>query len=239
MDKVQDVLDAIYSIWIGIIVASFLVNTNRGLKAIDLCKECLVILNNIAGGNEAVDREFVKNLLSLIYSALFRASCVVHDYTNAEEYGREVIKIHLECGAKVVAVRMSIALAEIFIYQGKCDEAKDLYDRIITIAIETGDKEREAYVYYKIGSLSFSVFHYVKAADYIKRALAIEIEINHKEGEARCYKNLGVVFQRLGQYNEAKNCIEKALAIRIDVGDIEGQGQDYEHLGMVLTSLAQ
>ena len=43
MHNVEDILQAIF---IGLAVATFLLNTGRSLKAIEVCKECLILLNN-------------------------------------------------------------------------------------------------------------------------------------------------------------------------------------------------
>ena len=43
MNNIEDILNAI---GIGLVAATFLLNTGRGLKAIDICKECFIFLNN-------------------------------------------------------------------------------------------------------------------------------------------------------------------------------------------------
>ena len=45
MNNIEDILQAVF---IGLIAATFLVNTGRGLKAIEVCYECLIFLNHEA-----------------------------------------------------------------------------------------------------------------------------------------------------------------------------------------------
>jgi len=43
MNNIDDILQAIF---IGLAVATFLVNTGRALKGIEVSKECLIFINN-------------------------------------------------------------------------------------------------------------------------------------------------------------------------------------------------
>ena len=45
-DAMNNQTDILQAISIGLVIASFLLNTGRGLKAIEVCKECLTFLNN-------------------------------------------------------------------------------------------------------------------------------------------------------------------------------------------------
>ena len=45
-DAMNNITDILQAISIGLVVATFLLNTGRGLKAIDVCKECFIFLNN-------------------------------------------------------------------------------------------------------------------------------------------------------------------------------------------------
>ena len=49
---------------IGLIVAGFLLNTCRFLKAIELCRECLIFLKGLTG---IIDEKFNKLLYKIIY----------------------------------------------------------------------------------------------------------------------------------------------------------------------------
>ena len=67
MDNIQDV---VCSISVGIVIAYFLLNTGRGLKAIELCREILILLNI-----KEMEKLHVKMVKMKIYQAMFNAYC--------------------------------------------------------------------------------------------------------------------------------------------------------------------
>ena len=46
-DAMNSIMDILEAISIGMVVANFLLNTGRGLKAIEVCTECPILLNNV------------------------------------------------------------------------------------------------------------------------------------------------------------------------------------------------
>ena len=66
MDNTENVL---YSIFTGIVVANFLPNTSPGLKAIELSKECVILLNYIVVPKEEPH-------FKLINYSICRAECL-------------------------------------------------------------------------------------------------------------------------------------------------------------------
>ena len=230
----EDILQAVF---IGLVVAVFLLNTGRALKAIEVCKECSSFLKNRVVKMEAQ----IFNLLYIgLYTIIFKAYCLIPDHTEALIYGRKLLKIYRQCSKKEKEEgNLTILLANIYRQQNIYVEAMELYETAINIAKEMGDKENEAYVNNILGTLSYDLGNYDKAKEYLEKALAIRIQIGDKKGEASSYGNLGTVFQSLGQYDKAKEYLEKALAIRIQIDDKEGEAADYGNLGSVFQSLGQ
>ena len=70
----NDILEIIQAICIGLVVATFLYMTGRSRKAIELRSECLVLLNN-----KALDKEqqFGKFLCEAIYKVIFPAYLLI------------------------------------------------------------------------------------------------------------------------------------------------------------------
>ena len=66
MNNVDEVIQVIS---IGLIIAGFLLNTNRFLKAIELCKECLFILKDTAG---LKDKKMSKSFFIWIYFTMHK-----------------------------------------------------------------------------------------------------------------------------------------------------------------------
>ncbi len=227
-------MDNIDFIFIGVILANFLLNTGRGLKAIELCNECLVLLN-IRG----IEEQYVKLFKTLIYGTMFNAYYLIGDYTNATKNGRELLVHFRELGERAKEGDFTLALANIYERQCKHEEAKELYERAINIMIETGDRKREARAYEQCGTLCYNLGDYVKAKQYMEKEVAIRIEIGDRKGEARSYEQCGAMFIYLGEYVKAKEYLEKALAIRMETADKEGEAADHGYLGTVFERLGE
>ena len=233
MNYVEEILQTIF---IGLAVAEFLSNIGRGSKAIELCKESLVLLIDKTLNIEKQLRQFI---YKQIYYTMFTAYCRVNDHTNALACGRKLLAIYQECSDTVQEGKLSIVLAQICQRQSMYAEAKELYQRAIPVMRTTGNRREEAITYGELGKLFQNVAEYIKAKEYNEKALAISIEIGDREGEATCYGNLGTVFQSLGEYVKAKEYIEKALAISVEIGDREGEAACYGNLGTVFQFLGE
>ncbi|XP_078353016.1 tetratricopeptide repeat protein 28-like [Oculina patagonica] len=215
-------------------VVIFLLNTGRAQKAIELCKENLVLLNNTAA---TMEEQLAKYIWAVIYKTLFNAYRGICDKTNAITYGRKLLVISRECGITVQEVWLSIEMAQIYKSQNKYVQAKELYERAMTIARESGDKRGEEITNDGLGTMFESLGEYLKAKEHYEKALAIGMEIGDREGEAIVCSNLGIVFQSIGKYVKAKEYIEKALAISAEIGNKALEAASYEKLGIVFHCL--
>ena len=198
MNNIEDILQVIC---IGLAVATFLLNTGRGLKAIEVCQECLISLNNEVLKTEGELFNFINICIDQI---IFRAYCLIPDYAKALILGRELLEIYHKCRKKDKEGNLTIALAKICEEQYRYVEARGLYEKAIKTMKEIGDKENEAYTTEKFGITSYYLGDYDKAQEYLEKALAIRLQISDKEGEAADYGNLGTVFKSLGEYEKAK-----------------------------------
>ena len=233
MNTVEAILQAIT---IGLVVAYFLLNTGRALKAIEVCKECLIILNN-----EVVQKEeqFVKFSKIRIYVAIVRASCILANYTKALRYGRKLLDIYRERRETAREVNLTLTLADICEQQCLYAEARELYQRVMNITRETSDRKGEAYAYGKFGNISYRLGEYDKAKEYLEKALAVTIEIGDRAGVAATYGNLGTVFQSLGEHDKAIEYLEKALVITKNIDDRNLEASCYGNVAVVFQSLSE
>ena len=107
MNNLTDILQAIT---LGLVTACFLLNTGRGIKAIGICKECLIFLDN----EVLKTGEGLFNLINIcIYQIIFKTYCLNPDYTKALIYGRELLEIYHECGETSQEGNLTVAMAEI------------------------------------------------------------------------------------------------------------------------------
>ena len=233
MDNIVEVTKVIS---IGMLIATFLLSTNRVLKAIELLKECLILLNTQASEKE---NEFVRFIFKVLYSKLFKEYRLINDHTNAIKCGRKLLVLLRESGERAVEGHVTFELAGLYARQAKYNEAKKLYANALSFTIATGRKQGEASCCSNLGMVFHSLGKYAKAEEHLDKALAITKEIGDIIGEASCYANLGTVFASIGEYAKAKEHLDKALAIRIEIGDINGEASCYANLGTVFESLGE
>lgn len=82
MNNTEEIMETIY---ISLLVAAFLFNTGRALKAIELCKERLVLLNDEA---LSIEEQFINDLVyEGICRTMLSAYNRISDNTNAVTYG--------------------------------------------------------------------------------------------------------------------------------------------------------
>ncbi|KAL9951599.1 hypothetical protein ACROYT_G044289 [Oculina patagonica] len=232
----ENIVEIIQTISIGLIVADFLINTCRVPKAIELCKECLFILDNTP---LITEEKTFKLLYKAIYWAMSMAYLSIDDYTNVIKYATNILPILRECGDRVEECTVSRMLAESYFHQSKYVEAKEHSEKALLISTEIGDEIGEALCYENLGAVYLSIGEYEKAKEYHMKALAINKEIGDKIGEAICYGNLGAVYQSVGEYEKAKEYRERALMICKEIGNRNGTASSCVSLGTVLKFLGQ
>jgi len=120
MGNMEEVLQALI---IGMNVATFLLNTRRVLKAIEVHKECLLLLNNRALDKE---KQFVKEVRISVYYQIFKGCGLINNLTSAIECGRKLLVLLRECGMKHKEAAVSIKLSEFYNRQSKYKEATEL-----------------------------------------------------------------------------------------------------------------
>ena len=228
--------DILHAGFIGLVVAIFLLNTGRAVRAIGVCKECLIFLNSRVMKMEG---EIFNSIHIAIYDTIFSAYCLIPDPTEALIYGRKLLDIYCRCDKKEEARNLLISLANIYRQQHRYLEAIELCKKAINITKEIGDRKNEAYANEAVGILSYRLGDYNKSKKYLRKALSIKRQTSDKKGEASTYGNLGTVFKSLGEYDKAKEYLEKALAITTQIGDKQGEARSYGNLGTVFRSLGQ
>ncbi|RMX56576.1 hypothetical protein pdam_00002395 [Pocillopora damicornis] len=248
---------------IGINVVIFLLRTDRGMQASEVCGECLILLNNLNCGIDDLDVIEVK----------FNAYYAISGYTNAARFTsrligmlhnavilmRELREKYQEKSRFAEAKKLferAVAIMKTFVYKrkgavankylgdkfrslGEYQKAKEYYERALAIATEIGETKSEGRLYGNLGSVFQSLGEYQKAKEYHEKALAIATEIGDRKGEGASYRKLGTVFESLGEYQKAKECHKKAIAIAAEIGDKNGEGTSYRCLGAVFQSLGE
>ena len=195
-------------------VANFLFKTGRILKAIELYKERLILLNNI---------QLTSNFVP------------IRDHTGAIESDR----MHRQYDARCKEAMQIFEQGKLHQHQGEYQKSKDLYLKALSIFIEFGNIYGEAACCGSLGNVFQCLGEYVKAKEFLQKALQISREIGDKHGEAACYVILGNVFNSLREYVKAEEYLQKALQIKREIGDKRGEAACYGILGDVVNSLGE
>ena len=229
----EEVVQAIHT---GTFVAKFLLNSSCVPKAIELCKECLILLNSKVLKK---DEGFVRLSFSAVYSNIFKAYVLICDRESAIACGRKLLVLFHECGMKEGEESLNINLAKLYRLQCQHDKAKDFYMKALCITKETENRKGEGECYGNLGTVFLDLGQYVKAKEYLQNALEIREEIGDKDGEAADCGNLGTVFRSLGEYVKAKEYLQRALQISKGIGNREKEATVYGILGAVFRSLGE
>ena len=236
MDNISEIIQTITLYNIGAVVATYLFNTGRIIKAVEIFNECLVVLNGKA--LETI-KELTTPLVIYVYDKRLDGYTLMFDHTRAIKCGKKLHEIlHNSC-LKEQEGMILLKLANIYYQRSQYEETKQLSEEALSIMIETRNNRGVGICYGNLGALFQSVGQYTKAEEYLQKALVISKDIGDKKGEASNYGNLGTVFLSVGQYTRAKEYLQKALVIEKEIGDKTGEGSAYGNLGTVFLSIGQ
>ena len=160
---------------IALLVALFLLNSDRIQKAIEISRECLILLNSTDQNSKDQFNSVLRQFYIDIYTLLFNSYRHISDHISAERYGRKLFVLNSKSGI------MLSKLNEILM---------EYVERALAIATEIGDRSGEASCYLNLGVLLRSLGQYNKAKEYLQKALVIKTEIGDRQGEATCYAHL-------------------------------------------------
>ena len=166
MDNAGDVLQALV---IGFLVARFLLNSTHVLTAVELFRECLILLNHKALKNET--GLATAEIKERIHCELIQGYFLINDYSRAIEYGSEVLVSARRRGNRDVEGSVTFTLAKLHHYKGIYQEAKELYSKALSFMVDTGEKALELSCYRKMGTLHCSMGKYSEAKEYLEKHL--------------------------------------------------------------------
>ena len=249
----SDAAEILQSVQIGLNVVIFLLNTDRGPQATELCNECSILLQNLDCGSHLVTtaisgntnaERYVKKLLYTLHHA-GRLTIQLGDkykaqrrFVEAKQLFNSALIIIQTIGLKKEEAMAHERLGTVCMSLCEMQKAKEHLEKAVTIAIKIGDTKLEGGINENLGNVFYSLGEYQKAKEYYDKALAIAIEISDRQKEGRINGNLGNVFVNLGEHQRAIEYYEKALAIAIEIGDKKLEGLN-ANLGDVFYSLGE
>lgn len=105
---------------------------------------------------------------------------------------------------------------KVFLKHEMFDQAKDIYQKSLTVAKDLADNELMAMSYMNLGNVLKAQHRYNEAIHLYKRANKIYYKINNLKGQASCYSDLGLTYKKLNDYNKAIASFEKSLSLLDD-----------------------
>jgi serine/threonine protein kinase/tetratricopeptide (TPR) repeat protein len=114
--------------------------------------------------------------------------------------------------------QLALHMARLCWVQGNMDEASRLYQRVINIQQERGDRVAEGIATANFAGVSYMLGFVEQAEVFWRRALAIHREVGNKRNEGTSLGNLAGFLQEQGRAAEAEQCAKEALVIHQQTG---------------------
>ncbi|XP_078370383.1 uncharacterized protein LOC144654161 [Oculina patagonica] len=222
MENVEEILQALF---IGIAVASVLLQTCRNSEAIDLFNECLVLLNKYSS---KLQKDKLVELYALVCYRLFKLYCLVGDFKNAIQRGKNALLVYHKTGKREREAVLLDEMGDVYLSTGEQGKAKG------TLLVNLGD-------------YSVALCEYANAMDYFEKALITwkETDDKMKEGGTLQQKDKlnrsrrnALIYHRLFDLHclvgDCKNAIlsgEKAFPLYKESGDIESAAALLDKIG--------
>ena len=148
-----DAAEILKSVKIGLNVVIFLLNTDPGLQAIELCNECIILLQKLDSGSHLE-----------ISDVRFNAYYAISGYADAERHATKLLDTFNH------AWRLIIEVGDIYEAQSRFVEAKQFFKGALTIMKTIGHKRKQALANGRLGNI------YTIASVNIKRLKNITIK---------------------------------------------------------------
>ena len=226
MENVEKLLQALF---IGISLASVLLQTCRYRKAIELFTECLEFLNKHASSLEA---ETLKRLSALVYCRLSQTHFHIGDSKNCFENQEKESTLYPQMGGEESSAECFAKPRDEHVPK-TYDSPDNEEDQEVNEdpARIYRNKIKEAGELDRLSHLALSRFEYSEARRLLERLAELCGELGDREKEKTAYFSLGELHKSLEEYDQAQTYFEKALFMTEEDGDIYRQGVAIGRLG--------
>ena len=210
-------------------ISWYLFRTNRVLKAIDLSKEQLFLLDHKTLKNAEKELVVIRKLEA--YQKIVLGYLLTDQRRLASDSLGKILDLTQQNNLREQEGRVSLLLAKCYSYDCHFNEAKELCIKALSIAKETGRKEDESDCYANLASILIKLDENVTAKEYGEKAIAISQKIGKKtHREFICYENLAFISRIHREYVKAKEYREKAIEVTQEIADREQDARCYAHL---------
>lgn len=181
---------------------------------------------------EELSDEEQKAIYSRVAEGLYQLWWV-SDYRISFEECAELSRIAKRGEQKLVFSKVAGSLANKLDAVCRYDEAKTLYNDLLPIFREIGDKRSEGVALNNISQIFGVRGDHKTALGYLQQSLAITQEIGDKSGETTILNNLGTIAYAQGSKEIALRYWQKCLNISQEIGDRELEGKTLNNISQI------
>ena len=157
---------------------------------------------------EEGDRERIFEIMSHLGDVFYRMS----DHDSAVHYHELAISMIQSDFDSLKVGNAHQLLANVFISQGKLQEATEGYIRALTHFEDIGAEVAAAKVYNNLGIISIYLKDFNQALTYFEQSLEIKLKLNDPKGASATYNNMGTIaYSYLRDTNKAISYFENQL----------------------------
>ncbi|MEO0688584.1 MAG: tetratricopeptide repeat protein, partial [Cyanobacteria bacterium J06649_11] len=117
--------------------------------------------------------------------------------------------------------------------QGRYFQAIPVYQRVLEIRRQQGNKAEAARILNNIGEVYLKLDENEKANQFLQEALAIRRQLKDVKGEGETLNHIGYVYFTKKEYDKSLKLLQSALAISRRVNDRKGEGRTLANIGIV------
>ncbi|MCL1464850.1 tetratricopeptide repeat protein [Argonema galeatum] len=121
----------------------------------------------------------------------------------------------------------------------KYQQAIELFDRLLVIAVDSGDRKNQANALGNLGFAYNNLGQYNEAIKYLEQALQIDRKTGDIGGTAKSLNHLGNAYDNLGEYQQAIHYYQQCLNIAMEIRDRREEANALGNLGLVYKNLGQ
>ncbi len=118
-------------------------------------------------------------------------------------------------------------------------EAKDIQDRSLSIAEESGGREKIANAHHEIGTVEWYRSNYQNALEHFEEALEIREDIDDKQGIANSLNNIGLIYYDREELEEALEYHKRSREIAEEIGNKWSVSTSLNNIGIIYYKKAE
>ncbi len=159
-------------------------------------------------------------------------------YTESLAAAEEAYGLAKQAEAPIIEVEALRLQGVVYLQRGEYSKALRLFEQILKLYEELGDRSGVAIATNMIGGVSHALADYNRSLEYFTRALALFEELGDRAGVANVTTNIGIVYVAVSDYNCALEYYTCGLALHEELCQHSGVANTTNNIGIVYESLS-